>query len=185
MKAALPLLALTAALAACVPASEAPAPAAAPRPAASPAPQQRSVAPQTILQAPPSTNWIDAPLTPGAWRYIDYGVGKGKRALFSQGDEDLFDVTCVFEPQGPQILLIRDGRPPSDPVQMTIRTETAQRTLAARAANRHAIAAVPVSDPLLDAMALSKGRFAVEVFGVTPLYLPSWAEVSRVIEDCR
>jgi hypothetical protein len=34
-------------------------------------------------------------------------------------------------------------------------------------------------------MALSKGRFAVEVDGEAPLYLPSYAEVSRVIEDCR
>lgn len=143
------------------------------------------VSPEIILQAPPSTGWTYAPLTPGAWRYIDYGVGRGKRVLFSQGDDDFFDVTCVFEPQGPQILLIRNGRPPTDPVEMTIRTETEQRTLAARAANRHAIAALPVSDPLLDAIALSKGRFAVEVFGVTPLILPTWAEVSRVIEDCR
>jgi len=38
---------------------------------------------------------------------------------------------------------------------------------------------------LLDAMALSKGRFAVELEGEAALYLPAWAEVSRVIEDCR
>jgi hypothetical protein len=185
MKAGLPLLALTAALAACAPAAKAPAPATAPRPAASPTPQQLMVAPEMVLETPPSTGWMDAPLTAGAWRYIDYGVGRGKRALFSNGDDDEFDVTCLFEPQGPQILLIRNGAPPSDPVQMTIRTETQQRTLAARAARRDAIATLPVSDPLLDAMALSKGRFAVEVFGVRPLILPSHAEVSRVIEDCR
>lgn len=182
---AAPAFALIFALAACVPAAKAPAPAASPRPVASPAPQELRIAPQMILQAPPSAGWTDAPMTPGAWRYIDYGEGNGKRALFSQGDDDLLDVTCVFEPQGPQVLLIRNGRPPSDPVQMTIRTETQQRTLAARAASRHAIAALPVSDPLLDAMALSKGRFAIEVFGVAPLILPTWAEVSRVIEDCR
>lgn len=184
MKAGLPLLALTLALAACAPAAKAP-PVAPPRPVASPAPQPLMIAPQMIDQAPPSADWMDAPLTPGAWRYIDYGEGRGKRALFSQGDDDLLDVTCVFEPQGPQILLIRNGRPPSDPVQMTIRAETEQRTLTARAASRNAIAALTVSDPLLDAMALSKGRFAVEVFGVAPLILPSHAEVSRVIEDCR
>ncbi len=40
-------------------------------------------------------------------------------------------------------------------------------------------------DPLLDAMAITRGRFAVEVEGETPLYLPAWAEVTRVIEDCR
>ena len=46
-------------------------------------------------------------------------------------------------------------------------------------------AGLPARDPLLDAMAFSKGRFAVEVAGLPTLYLPSWIEVSRVIEDCR
>ena len=40
-------------------------------------------------------------------------------------------------------------------------------------------------DPLLDAMAFSRGRFAIEVAGQPALYLPSWSEVGRVIEDCR
>ena len=40
-------------------------------------------------------------------------------------------------------------------------------------------------DPLLDAMAFSRGRFAVEAAGMATLYVPSWPEVSRVIEDCR
>ena len=40
-------------------------------------------------------------------------------------------------------------------------------------------------DPLLDAMAITKGRFAVAAPGEPTLYLPAWAEVSRVIEDCR
>jgi len=40
-------------------------------------------------------------------------------------------------------------------------------------------------DPLLDAMAFSRGRFAVETAGLPTLYVPSWTEVSRVIEDCR
>ncbi len=49
-----------------------------------------------------------------------------------------------------------------------------------------AIAArVAANDPLLDAMAFSKGRFAVEVAGLPTLYVPSYPEVTRVIEDCR
>ena len=41
------------------------------------------------------------------------------------------------------------------------------------------------SDPILDAMAFSRGRFALDVAGLAPLYLPAWPEVARVIEDCR
>jgi hypothetical protein len=40
-------------------------------------------------------------------------------------------------------------------------------------------------DPLLDALAFSRGRFAVYVAGSPPLVLPAWPEVARVIEDCR
>jgi len=40
-------------------------------------------------------------------------------------------------------------------------------------------------DPLLDQIAFSRGRFTIEVAGQPPLYLPSWPEISRVIEDCR
>jgi hypothetical protein len=68
---------------------------------------------------------------------------------------------------------------------VTIRSETATSTLQASAADRELSAAIAAGDPLLDAMALSKGKFAVETAGLPPLFLPSWAEVSRVIEDCR
>ena len=46
-------------------------------------------------------------------------------------------------------------------------------------------ARVPARDPLLDAMAFSKARFAVEVPGSPALYVPSYPEVTKVIEDCR
>jgi hypothetical protein len=44
---------------------------------------------------------------------------------------------------------------------------------------------LPARDPLLDAIAFSRGRFAVAVPGEPTLYVPSWTEISRVIEDCR
>ena len=68
------------------------------------------------------------------------------------------------------------------------RTETTDRTLAATPAARELqslTATLAANDPLLDAMAVTRGRFAVETPGLSTLYLPPWAEVSRVIEDCR
>ena len=41
------------------------------------------------------------------------------------------------------------------------------------------------SDRQLDAMAFSRGRFMLEVSGLPTLVLPAWAEVGKVIEDCR
>ena len=66
-------------------------------------------------------------------------------------------------------------------------TTTSTRRLLALAADPVAGASVAlaVRDPLLDAMAFSRGRFMLEVAGFPALYLPAWAEVGRVIEDCR
>jgi len=130
---------------------------------------------------------MDTPITQGAWRYRDFGAGMGKRAeFFDPQSITYFSLDCVTYPNGPEIMFTRFGRPSKPNLLMTIRTETAQRALTAQRLGAETIAvAVPATDPLLDAMALSKGRFAVEVEGEAPLYLPSWAEVSRVIEDCR
>jgi hypothetical protein len=40
-------------------------------------------------------------------------------------------------------------------------------------------------DPLLDALAFSRGRIGVTVTGVPALVVPAFPEVARVIEDCR
>jgi hypothetical protein len=40
------------------------------------------------------------------------------------------------------------------------------------------------NDPLLDAIAFSRGRFMVTGGGAT-LAIPSWPEAARSIEDCR
>ena len=44
---------------------------------------------------------------------------------------------------------------------------------------------IATSDSLLDALAFSRGRFALETAGQETLYLPAWPEISRVVEDCR
>jgi hypothetical protein len=71
---------------------------------------------------------------------------------------------------------------------MMISTTTGSRALTAtRLSEGEASVGVslPAGDPLLDAMAFSRGRIAIEVSGMAPLYLPAWPELARVIEDCR
>ena len=70
---------------------------------------------------------------------------------------------------------------------MKVRTESVERDLPTVTPDRRVLetlAYLPSNDPLLDAMAFSKGRFAIEL-DLMKLYLPSWPEVTRVIEDCR
>ncbi|WP_324076087.1 MAG: hypothetical protein RSE14_04750 [Erythrobacter sp.] len=181
MKAALPLLAI-AALAACAPAAKAPV--SAPAPVARPAPARPAPPPP---QAPLASDWMDAALSPGAWIYQNFGEGMGRRALFSDPDDTFyFSLSCATGPEGRSVIFTRTGAPAKPDLAMTIRTETAQVTLPAkRFGAQITMASVSAYDPLLDAIALSKGRFAVEVEGETTLYLPTWAEVSRLVEDCR
>jgi hypothetical protein len=46
-------------------------------------------------------------------------------------------------------------------------------------------ATVSAYDPLLDAMAFSRGRVGLSALSLPTLIVPAWAEVARVVEDCR
>ena len=168
------------ALAACVPPAPEPTPA---PPAAAPSPPTMTISRPGPTQ-PRYSNWQDAPQTPGDWTYA--GNGQTSSATFgAAGREPRFRISC--DRASKRITLSRLGIIAAQGDAMTIRTESADRALPTLTPDRRVaetLAHLPASDPLLDAMAFSKGRFAVE-FGELPLYLPSWPEVTRVIEDCR
>ena len=46
-------------------------------------------------------------------------------------------------------------------------------------------AELAASDPHLDMMAYSRGKFVVQIKGTPDLIVPSWPEIARVVEDCR
>ena len=173
--------ALTIGLAACIPPSPEPTPAPSPAPVSTPSP---TPPPAPVAQAPVTENWIDAPQTSGNWSYGT--VNGGTIARFSgRNGGPLFAIGCMRG--SARVALTRYQAGSSATPAMTIRTETATRTLAARQGDSASSLAADVQarDPLLDAMALTRGRFAVETSNSSPLYLPAWSEVTRVIEDCR
>ena len=130
---------------------------------------------------------MDAPRTAGSWTYRR----DGQKSLATYGTgassiETAFILTC--DAPARTVSLARSIGGVNDGAGITIRTETADRTLRARAQVSQTpllVAELAARDPLLDAIALTRGRFAVEVAGQPTLYLPAWAEVTRVIEDCR
>ena len=177
----LPLLALAAALAvftaACSSQREiipAPRPIATPRPLPSPPPPA----------APRVTDWHDALATPGNWRW---GM-EGRNSVARFGGDALV-LSCNRDAAA--ITLIRPGAGVASGaggVPFTILTSSGNRTLSGQelAGPPPVIAlTLPARDGVLDAMAFSRGRFAVETAGLPTLYVPSWPEISRVIEDCR
>jgi hypothetical protein len=150
-------------IAACVPRAEPPAPPAAPPPVPAPTPTPTP----TPTPVPANANWEDAPQTSGDWAYAN------GTATFGLPGQPRLTLTCAGG-------AVRIAVPGAAAGLLTIRTETATRALQATAGT----ASLQARDPLLDAMAFSKGRFAVEGGGQA-LYVPAWPEVSRVIEDCR
>lgn len=132
--------------------------------------------------APPAADWRDWPLTPGTWRYAP--DSRGTRALFGQpGGEAAAVLRCDRAER--RIYLARAG---TASAAMTIRTTSVTRALPVAAtggAAPYVAAALAANDPLLDAMAFSRGRFVIEQAGAPTLVIPAYAEIGRVIEDCR
>jgi hypothetical protein len=126
---------------------------------------------------------MDVPQTPGDWRYAP-GSGGSEARFVGPSGEPVFALRCIRASR--LVELVRFGNFAGD-AGMTVRSESATRTLAGMPMmdNSGLNAVLPPSDPLLDAVAFSKGRFAIEAPGAATVYLPSWPEVTRVIEDCR
>lgn len=153
-----------------------------PRVVPAPAPTQTS----RPAPAPPPTatgpklDWRDAPITPGDWRWGSEGGQSVAR--FAGG---LLVLRC--DSASRTVTLQRPGAG-TGPVPFTVITAATTRQLSATpqpGTPPYLALNLPARDPLLDAMAFSRGRFAVETAGLPTLYVPSWPEVGRVVEDCR
>ena len=160
-------------LAACVPNTSRPA-----QPQPQPVAPPVQVLPPRPVQPPtaptPSVAWIDAPLSAGGWTYR-----QGGSAAFGLPGSPSLVITCA----GSRIRIERPGAASGS--LLTVRTSTEARNLPATLAGGGLVAELAASDPLLDALAFSRGRFSVEAPGTTRLIIPAWPEAARVVEECR
>lgn len=176
--ASLPLRALVLASLALLGSCAAPTP---PAPAPAPLPKPRP-APPPLPRA--TADWRDAPQTPGSWTWRSEG-GLSIASFGPLGAAPLASITC--DRAAGQVLIARQGRG-DGAVPLQIATTSTTRPLASeplRSKPGWLVAALRARDPLLDAIAFSRGRFAFEAAGEATLYLPSWPEIGRAIEDCR
>ena len=161
----------------------------APPPAPAPAPSPTPIPAPAPTPAPAPAGWRDAALTPGDWHYI--ADGKASRALYGpSSSEARFIIAC--EPAMRQVKLWRPanlspGSSQAAPAMSVTTTEAARTLTTQQVAGTvpQIVATLAPHDPILDAMVFTRGRFMVEVAGTEPLYLPSWPEIARVVEDCR
>ena len=140
------------------------------------------LAPATALSAQAAGDWRTGPLTPGSWAYR--GLADGSEAVFTDARVTPRIVVKCSRPARVLTLAVASAVPAST---VTIATTETQRSLPAsfNAQTSQIIAQIAVTDPVLDAMAFSRGRIALSVPGGATLVVPAWAEVARSIEDCR
>ena len=114
------------------------------------------------------------PLTPGAWTYR--ATTDGSESRFA----GLLLIRC--DKVARQISLQRMGVEPTPGVALPpllVATDSLARSLPGAGAS------LGPFDPLLDAIAFSRGRFVVTGGGGGMVVLPAWPEAARSIEDCR
>ena len=156
----------------------------APPPARTPPPRQPAPQPRPVPPPPPApapgpqvADWADIPLTPGDWRY---SPESGEAVFVMPGGAPAMVLRC--DRAGRRVELVR---PAGGGNQLRIRTSSTQRSLAGTPGAGGVTVSLPASDPLLDAIAFSRGRFTVQSESGAMLVLPAWAETARVAEDCR
>ena len=130
-------------------------------------------------------SWMNAPQSPGDWFYVSRPPFSF--AAFGASETDFGFVMRCDRANG--VVALGRVSEAQDERAMRVLTETSNRQLTGepRQGSIETLIATDLraSDSLLDAMAISKGRIAVEVAGEETLYMPSWPEITRVIEDCR
>lgn len=151
------------------------------------------LAPQPIARATPNSapaqlsrasgDWRDRDLTPGDWRYVP--IQGGSVARYGDG-HSLFALTCDTAHRTVTLARALDGTPGTPAPAATLVTTTRPHPLSGTVSDGSILAiTLSATDPALDEMAFSRGRFAFEASGQPTLILPAWEEVGRVIEDCR
>ncbi len=132
----------------------------------------------------PPLGWRDVPITPGNWRWSRSSGASSAR--FAEGPNGAaLEFRC--DRATGAVSLIRAGAA-AERVSLIVTTTSTARALSAQplAGPQPAIVvSLPARDPLLDAIVFSRGRFAVEARGFAPIFVPTWPEIARVVEDCR
>ena len=149
------------------------------RPAVAPPPPPVTapVAPAPLPTSP--VDWRDAPETPGGWSYVQDNAGSTARFGRANGEPD-FTMRCDRASRTVILSVLGAGGG-----AMTVKTSYAERVWPAQIAAGRTETRITPSDPALDQIAFSRGRFSVTAAGLPTVTMPAWAEPSRVIEDCR
>jgi len=136
----------------------------------------------SVAQVPARVD-IDAvqPIS-GAWSYRATNGGSEADFVALTGGVQL-KIRCNRAAR--TVSVVRTGVAAAAPA-LSIWTTSQSRSVPSRfLATKELVADIAATDPLLDAIAFSRGRFATGASGAPMVAVPAWPEPKRVIEDCR
>lgn len=152
-----------------------------------PAPPPPPAAPPPAPPPPPlATDWRDWPIAEGDWFYLRDADGSSARFGPPESEPHL-SISCDFQTRHIELIVFGDPGAAGSGM-ITIRTSSGTLQWPAILdpdGYGTATSTRSANDSGLDKMIFSRGRFAVEVPGAAPIAVPAWAEVARVVEDCR
>jgi hypothetical protein len=118
----------------------------------------------------------------GDWTYSTTNDGSSATFANANGQPQL-TIRCTRSTRRVALLKAATGAAPS----MWIWTSSQKKSVPATydSATARVVAEMGAYDPLLDAIAASRGRIGFSTSGLEALVVPPWGDVGRVIEDCR
>ena len=134
-----------------------------------------------VAGAPVASNLEYVKPIEGTWAYS--ATASGSEATFNNlSSQPQLTIRCTRSTR--QITLLKPGA--ASPT-LWVWTSSQSRNLPATydATAARVVAQLGAYDPLLDAIASSRGRIGFSSSGLAALVVPPWANVGRVIEDCR
>lgn len=130
----------------------------------------------------PTVDYSTATPLEGSWSYVT--VPGGSEATFANtAAQPQLTITCSRPTR--QVTLAKPATGAAAFISVWTTGQTRNLPSSYNPATGKLSATLAAFDPLLDAIAFSRGRVEVGVAGQAALVVPSWAEAARVIEDCR
>jgi hypothetical protein len=134
-----------------------------------------------VAGAPVASNLEYVMPIEGSWAYS--GTADGSEATYDNlSGQPQLTIRCTRSTR--RVSLLKPGT--ASPA-LWVWTSSQSRSLPATydATAARVVAELGAYDPLLDAIASSRGRIGFSTSGLAALVVPPWANVGRVIEDCR
>lgn len=135
-----------------------------------------------VAGAPIASNLEYAMPVVGDWTYTSATDGSEATFTNSSGLPQL-TIRCTRSTRRIALLKAASAASPS----LWVWTSSDKKSLTATydSSTGRVVADLGAYDPLLDAIASSRGRIGFSSSGLETLVVPPWADVARVIEDCR